>query len=324
MTATNVTDPNIHYRTAEGWVDATSGAFTRVEFPTASNVGVAAIDGWEPATVVSGSDQFIVSDEGAVLEDLRIVGPCGITPYVPHVTFRRCEFINCSITTDYGNLIHNGFTLEDCTLRADPVGASLPLNYAVGIAGFTARRCAILDANEGWRTGGSEMPLDDPADPHGYAVRIFDSYCQITGPPDCVEEGIDYHGDALQAVDGGVGGVPLTLRNCVLTSTDISDCGASTIIGAGYLQSNPINADGVILSGAAVSLHAECGGDFRNMYFVDDSWIFYPIDFGVSGWDRVGDWSAWTVELDVDGQPSTRVASFPRGWSTTNAGMGPP
>lgn len=304
------TDVQVSYRTEAGWVDALSGMLTPVQFPTATSVGVDAIPGWTPTFTIT-DDNYQVFDAGAVVEDIRVVNGT-IYARAPHVTIRRCEVINGSITNEYGN-VHNGMVVEDCTIRASPAGAAIPLNSAMGIAGYTVRRTAIIDTNEGPHTGFSDAVLDDPTDPLGYAVRIFDCYFQITGPMPC--DGIDYHGDILQCFDGGNGGVPLQIRNSTFISNDnLPDCGASAGIGSGVGQSGLHDIDGLILAGAAASYHNDCGGTVRNMYFVDNSWIYFPVSIDTPYWPLITEWSAWTVVLDENGQPTTRTHSVPHGY----------
>lgn len=319
-----VNDPKVSYRTAGGWIDALSGVFTPdLGFPTATTVGVDAIPGWTPtATVVD--DNVTVTEAGAVVEDLRIVNGVLIVR-APHVTVRRCETINGGFTNDYGLTVYNDCTFEDCTARATPPGLGTPLNAAWGNAGYTCRRCAVIDTNEGWHTGASAasgFTLADPTDPKQFKVRLYDCFARITGPPDCSELGIDYHGDVLQCFDGSNGGVPLVIRNCAFYSNDdLPDCGASAILGCGYPQSQPIDLDGCIMYGAAISYHNDCGGKVRNLYIVEDAAVFFGLGVDDAGWTRhdPDNWSAWNVTLTPDGQIASKVASYPFGYP----GFGP-
>ena len=193
-----------------------------MEYPNATNVGVDALDGWTPLTTVGAptSDDtrvgFQYGEPGGVLEDVRIYGSLLITG--PHITVRRCEIIGGTIDNSYGNQVGNDLLVEDSTVRLDPPGVNT--GYSLGFpailsAGFTLRRCAVLDTTEDPAPGVHHMPLRDPAVTDGYHVRMYNTYIRITGPSPCsAVSGVDYHGDGIQCFDGALGGVPFTIRNC--------------------------------------------------------------------------------------------------------------
>src|SRR4029078_651851 len=94
------------------------------------------------------------------------------------------------------------------------------------------------------------------------AIRLYNCYGTIHYPIGCVEDEIDWHGDVFQGFDGIPvgGGVRNIIRNCVMRYTDASGgewWGASAIIGIGAGHSQPVDFDGVILSGSGVPLHAD-------------------------------------------------------------------
>lgn len=315
-------DPKVSYRVDGGWVDALTGVLTPdLGFPTVTSVGVDGLDGWTPTTTVT-DDNINIVETGAVLEDVRVVNGT-ILVRAPHVTLRRCEVINGSFTNDYGFSVYNDCLYEDCTVRATPPGFNLPLNAAWGNAGFTCRRCSIIDTNEGWHTGASEasgFTLADPTHPDGFAVRLYDCFARITGPIDCSELGIDYHGDVLQCFDGSNGGVPLIIRNCAMYSIDdLPDCGASAIFGCGFPQSQPVDIDGLILSGAALTYHNDCGGSIRNLFIEQDKWVFFGVSVDEVGWSLCTRWEAWNAVIGPDGQVASLVARYPFGYP----GFGP-
>jgi hypothetical protein len=329
---TNVYDPKIKYRTPTGWLDALTGEFTPVAFPRATawnddglgiaaNVGVDGIPGWTPAITIE-DDTLICSTEGAVVEDVRVING-GIRVDAPNVTIRRCEIINGSFFNDYGAVIGNGVLYEDCTTRADPPGALLGLNTPWSTAGYTCNRCAILLNGEGWHTGNSGTPLADPDHPDGYTVRLYNCYAEIISQEGC---GIvsDYHGDVLQAYDGGGGGVPLVIRNCTLRAdpVPIPDCHASAHLGMGVTQAGPADIDGVFMHGAsAVPLHADCGGKFRNIYITEDCVDIFAVAIDVYYWSITTVWDRVVLcdGITADGQPGPPTASVPYGWP----GFGP-
>ena len=324
----DVRDPKISYRTETGWVDALTGAFESVAFPHATSwdingvpltcsVGVDGIDGWEPTTVVEGN--YIITEPDAVIEDVRVVGGA-FAIGAPRVTLRRCEAYNGLFLNDYGPALGNGLLMEDCTQRGDPVGTSSPLNAAFTVNGYTCNRCATIGGIEGWHTGGSEIPLMDPDHPDGNTIRLYNCYGSIHFPVDCTALDIDWHGDVFQGFDGVPpgGGVQNIIRNTALYSTDeLPDCGASAIIGIGAGHSQPVDFDGIILSGSGTPLHADCGGKFRNIY-IDASTTpyFFPVSIEPEFWPLVEVWeNVFTVDgVTVDGQPGEILNTIPYGY----------
>lgn len=333
-----IDDPKISYRAAGGWIDALSGTFTPLlGWPTATNVGVAAIPGWEPTRTLVDENLFMF-EEGGVVEDVRIING-GIGVNVPHVTVRRCEIINGGIFNDYHSTWQNDMRIEDCTIRSDPPGLWMAniYNTAAGFAGFTMKRCAIIDTNEGIHTGGSDIPLADPDDPLGYGVKLYDCYTNVIGPRSSetglycqydaaasaadpthppVGSWIDWHGDTIQAEDGptgsGLGGVPLTVRNCSNHSRDHTDpedlispdlgCGASAIFYTRPGMSMPPDVENLIVEGAGFSIHNGCGGRWRNVHIIKDSYYYGPISF--ERWDNITLWEDVFISTwGEDGNP---------------------
>jgi hypothetical protein len=331
--ATNV---RVSYRIEGAWVDALTGATTPVfaGFPNDTTVGIAQFPGWEPDVVVEDQvDGWYIDETDAVIEDVRYLN----TPVIvraTNVTFRRCEFIGCILDNNYNTDLWNRMVVEDCTLKCDPpgfrplVGHSLP---SIATGGYTARRVALIDVTEGFRTGGSNYTLQDESDLLGKQVRLIDCYSRHTGPDPCTaQDGIDYHGDGLQTFDGALGGVPLVIRNCRFKSIDkrtteqpeeepLPLCSGTSCIISGFHQSLEADVDGFLMGGAAATFAVESGGDFRNLYFEDDDWVFTPVSVSSDGWNRIGDWSALVCTLDANGQPDLITGSIPHGYP----GFGP-
>jgi hypothetical protein len=320
MSPTYIESPKVQYRVAGGWADGLTGTVTPLlGFPTDTTVGVDAIPGWEPSEVISEPEQYMyIFEEGAVYEDVRWVDT-GVIVRAPHVTFRRCEVVGAYVFNEYANHIANGMLFEDSTIRYTPPGVGIVNSSAIGEAGFTMRRSSILDVNEGVRTGGSLQvgaDLLDPDDPLGYTVRIYDSYVRITGPTPC---DFDYHGDGWQCSDSGLpgGGVPCRIRNSRIRSIDqAGDCAGTSCMISGAGHGRPFDIDGLILGGAGYCFYYYVGGDIRNLYFEDDSWIIGPLTFGSDIWDITTTWSnVHTAVLDEDGQPTTITGTIPQGWN---------
>jgi hypothetical protein len=345
-----IEDPKIHYRTATGWVDALSGAFKPVAFPTALTTGVYAADPtWTPTFEIS-NDNFTIIEPGAVVEDFRVTNGVVIIQ-APHVTIRRAEIVNGTIVNEYGGIIYNGLTIEDVTMRCTPPGKWMQTihNTAILTAGYTCRRVLIYDTNEGVHFGGSALPLADPSDPLGRTVRLYDCFTNIIGPvsaitgiycmyddqmvaddifsgPHSVGDWVDWHGDTCQAEDDGHGGVPLKVRNCSFMSRDHQarptdphhdyGCGASAIWYTRPTQAAPPDVDGLMVSGAGYSIHNGCGGDWRNVYVEKDAYYYGPIETEPETWASVGIWDNICVATfnHTTGQPDTIFGRIPRGY----------
>jgi hypothetical protein len=277
---------------------------------------------------------FQFGEPGGVLEDTRIYGGLMITG--PHITVRRCEIIGGCIDNTYGNQVGNDLLIEDTTVKLDPAGVNTDFTgqFACGTTGMLVRRCAFLDTTEGFRIGGSDQPLRDPAyTTNAHNTRIYNTYIRITGPHPCSPtQGIDYHGDGMQAFDGGFAGVTLTMRNCRIESVDqwttgqtpgVGDpgCGGTSCMIAGAAQAQPFDIDGVIMSGAAYCFVCENGGVYKNLYIVEDSWVYGPVSVPDEGWaiTDAEQWSAYTCTLDGSGQVDTIIGSIPHGYP----GFGP-
>ena len=318
-----IRDPRVSYRTADGWIDVFTGAQTIDSYPTAVNVGIDAIDGWEPT--FEYAETPVISEEGAVFEDVRVLNG-GISVQAPNVTIRRCEVNNGSIYNAYSGKVYNNLLIEDSTVRVTPAGTNLPLNKAIGDAGYTARRCSILDATEGFRSGGSiasgyEYQNLEIADPE--RIRLYDCFVRMTGPIICNFD-TDYHGDAFQTFDGGNGGVPTTIRNCTLmsmdkeTDDDSGSCAGNSCVIIDDTQSQDCDFDRLLCFGSTIPFRYSGGGRFLNILIVEDSWVpgFFPIAIDTDTWDRIDEanWSGWLVQLDANGQPTIKTYVIPYGY----------
>ena len=337
MSPTYIENPKVQYRVAGGWVNALTGDTTPVPgFPTVSSVGVeAAAPGWEPVTVIEDQPGgFIeIGEEGAVVEDFRFIDTTVIAR-APHITFRRCEFVSNTLNNHVGGpTLYNGMVVEDCTFRNEPNGVTTGGvgNAAVSVAGMTLRRCLFNRVTEGIRTGGTTWALADGDDPLGYTVRIYDCYVGITGPDPCI--GIDYHGDCVQSSDTGLpgGGTPLRIRRCHFDSLDRDKdpdadppevsplCGGNSCITTAFGHSQPWDIDGLILSGSGIGMYLRSGGDIRNTYFVDDSFVFGPLTASDDDWELVTTWQGYGCTLDGAGQVDEITGTIPFGYP----GFGP-
>jgi hypothetical protein len=311
-------DPGVFYSVGEATTPPLLTAF-----PTADTVGVDAIPGWTPDTTITPGEVYFINTEGALFEDTRFVD-CFIVIQQPHVTFRRCEIVGgAMLNYEGGSTLANDVLFEDSTIRYTPAGHS-PLGpgpTAFGcIAGSTLRRSALIDVNEGVRTGGSgggTISLLDPDVPNAWDVNIIDSYIRLHGPTP-YDAGVDWHGDCWEPGDTGLpgGGVRTVIRNSVFWCDDDPPLVASSCMTTGFGHMLPFDINGLILSGGGYSFYNRSGGDYRNMYFNDGSWTFGPIvTDDPLGWSRVTTWENVKVcTIDGAGQPDTIIGSIPLGW----------
>lgn len=329
---TIVSNPKVSYRIDGAWVDALTGVtYPDLGWPNITNVGVAAIPGWAPVATYdyTGTENNLqIFDADSVISDVRVIGG-SIIVRAPRVTLRRCEVVNGAIFNDYSDVLGNGLLMEDCTVRCDPPGFKPPVSISIGVAGYTCRRCALIDVYEGWRAGNAAAPLMDPDHPDGYRIKIFDSYCTIVADADC-SAASDYHGDCFQAVDDTTWpfGVPITLRNVSMYAQNhiIPDCTASQSIASGsaagpdHAASGPWDINGVLLGGRYATAYLnDCGGTVRNMYIEDHPQTVILVGSNIPTEEMFARHTVWenvfaVADINEDGSPGEIVGTIPYGY----------
>lgn len=257
-------------------------------FPTSTTVGVfAANPGWVPDDTIT--DDMFVTDPGEIVENLRFED-CALVVEAISTTVRNCEFVNAGITNISGTTVYGNLIVEDCTFTVDN-GDYLPTQSALYGGGYTVRRCAIIDVNEGFS-------VESPAG-SGWDVVIEDTWCRIHPPDDCT----DWHGDGLQTL-GDVPEGEITFTNSVIGAVPLipeDDCGASSAIDLYHTNMAHGVINGLILFGGGFSLRQGAPTDVNGLYIVEDSYYF---DVMACDPDTIGDWNdAWLCALDEDGQP---------------------
>lgn len=302
-----------------------NGTSTLTGFPTATSVGIDAIEGWEPTTTIEDPDgAMYIDEEGALYEDVEFINTDMIVR-APHVTFRRCNLIcsalfNSEATSDYIGIVGNDLLFEDSTIRFTPPGDYRPKSPGgsmIGTAGMRVNRSSILDVNEAFRISGSQWDLVDPDDPLGHDIHITDTYVRLA-TPDPFPPGFDWHGDCFQAFDTGVpgDGVHCVVRNSVFNAgmEPGLPSNSAIITGVGHLKDFDI--DGLIMSGGSYTLYHRVGGDYRNVFFVDGTPAFGAIVCDVpAAWDLCTTWESIALcTLDGAGQPDEIIGYFPLGY----------
>jgi len=248
------------------------------KFPTAATAGLPA--GWTPKREVTGD--FWVRTAGAVVEDLRITNG---TIYVdaPNVTLRRIEAVGSGVINDYADC-RNGLLIEDSNFVPNGTTSDKDLPV-IGAGGYTANNIKIDGVPEGLRVSGRYGGCGPTA--------ITNSFIRVTPPTVCN----DWHGDGIQ----GYQGTALTVRNTAVIMEQTSKCGGTSPFFYPHSQGNTsVDIDGLLVSGGGYSFRNGMPGSVQNLFVVDRSWDYGPVDVNCS---VLSAWSAQTATLDAAGQP---------------------
>ncbi len=252
-------------------------------WPNPSNTGVPA--GWTPLTTRTGT--WTITAPGTYA-DVRVQGG-GIIVRATGVTLLRVSVEGGRIWAEASRCV-NGLVLDRVTIKPAPGQQYLHVSDgAVGPGGYTARRVAVLDADEGFRVSGRSIGCG--------ATSISDSFVRLR-----TEQGRDTHADGVQLYDGGA----LTVRNLTI---DWGVPNGTTAFFAPGKDGNtgPVNLDRLLLKGGGYSFTAGVPGTVSNLKVVDRSWVYGPVDANCS---RLT-WGAGNevVSIDAAYQP-TRVRSL--------------
>ncbi|WP_062118886.1 hypothetical protein [Aureimonas sp. AU40] len=249
-------------------------------FPNAATAGVP--PGWQPRD--TRESDVVVSQPGAVVEDLRIVDG-NLLVDAENVTVRRVELLGGRIVNDPANACRNGLTVEDTSILPSRDKAKASEYPAITTGGYTARRVRIDGVAEGFRVGGVS---------HGCGpVTIEDSFVRVVSPEPCG----DWHGDGIQGYDGP----PLTVHNVTLHLDERPGCGGTAPFFYPDKQGNTsARIDGLLVQGGGYLFRLGVPASVRGLSIVAQSWGYGPIDVKCSA---VGSWEAEIVTAGADYQP---------------------
>lgn len=247
-------------------------------FPTRASAGLP--DGWQPKRTVSGT--YTISTPGAVVEDLRVTnGTINVT--AKNVTLRRVQAVGSVIANYTSGTCATGLVIEDSEIVRGTAPTTDDAWPAVTSGGYTARNVLIDGVPEGFRAQGKSACG---------GVGIYDSYVRVVSPDVCT----DWHGDGIQ----GYGGGALTVRKTVIDFVDTNDCGGTAPFFYPDQDNTSVDIDGLVVSGGGYPFRLGTPGTVRNLYVVDRSWVFGPLDVRCS---LVTQWQAAIATLDSAGQP---------------------
>jgi hypothetical protein len=229
---------------------------------------------------VSGT--YTINTPGAVVEDLRITnGTINVT--AKNVTLRRVQAVGSVIANYTSATCATGLVIEDSEIVRGTAPTTDDAWPAVTSGGYTARNVLIDGVPEGFRAQGRSACG---------GVAIHDSYVRVVSPDVCT----DWHGDGIQ----GYGGGALTVRKTVIDFIDTNGCGGTAPFFYPDQDNASVDIDGLVVSGGGYPFRLGTPGTVRNLYVVDRSWAFGPLDVRCS---LVTQWQAATATLNSAGQP---------------------
>lgn len=247
------------------------------QFPNPSTTGTPA--GWVPATTTS--QNITLSQEGAVLQDVRLTDGADITVTGTNVTIRRVELIGGYINNQPGRTpCGNGLLIEDTTVLGGPGDQENGQEAAISYGGYTARNVEINDRSEGFRVSGTSFGCGP--------VTIANSFERITPPDPCG----DWHGDGIQSY----GGDAVTVRNVTIDMRTSGCYGTAPFFRpAGQENTGPATVDRMLVMGQGFPFRLAMAGSVTGLKIVDGSWIFGPVDVDCSA---LSSWEAKVVDID--------------------------
>jgi hypothetical protein len=250
------------------------------DFPNASNTGVPA--GWTPAQ--TSSTDMTVRTPGAVVQDVLLTNGADLYIYAPNVTVRRVKLDGGWINNVGSGQCGNGLVLEDVTIdRGNGEGAGG--EGVVSYGGYTARRVAILNRSEGFRSGGIYAGCGPST--------IQDSFIQIRPPEPCG----DWHGDGIQGYDSS----GVTIRNVTIDFGQGACGGTAGFFYPGGTDGTPdafADINRLLIKGGPYPFRLGTRGSVQGLKIVNNSWDYGPILISDAGCGAISPWEAQVVEVD--------------------------
>ena len=266
---------------------------TGAQFPNPSTVGVPA--GWAPGQIRSSN--LTVATAGAVVQDVLLSNGADLYIAAPNVTVRRVKLEGGSINNLVNRSCGNGLVLEDVTIERGSGESSQGGEGVVSYGGYTARRVAILDRSEGFRSGanGSCGPS-----------TIEDSFIGIRPPAACG----DWHGDGIQGyISGG-----LTIRNVTIDFHQDNCGGTAGFFYPGGPDGSPnarADINRLLLKGGPYPFRMGTPGSVQALKIVNNSWGYGPSLITDTGCGAINPWEASIVDITPDYQIARTVRSLP-------------
>jgi hypothetical protein len=262
------------------------------QFPNESTTGVPA--GWVPAE--TRSTDLTVTQAGAVVQDVRFTNGAALIVRAPNVTVRRVKLEGGWINNISGGCA-NGLLLEDVTIdRSSP-----ETNGGEGVVstgGYTARRVAILNRSEGFRSGGASSGCG--------ASTIQDSFIQIRPPDGCN----DWHGDGIQ----GFGSSGLTVTNVTIDFNGTGCGGNAGFFYPGGPDGTPTaraDINRLLIRGGGFSFFMGTPGSVQNLKIVNNAWGNGPINITDTGCGPISPWQAQIVTATASQLVTGTVRNLP-------------
>jgi len=263
------------------------------DVPNASNTGVPA--GWTPAQ--TRSTDMTVGTPGAVVQDLLLTNGATLNIHAPNVTVRRVKLQGGWINNVGSGRCGNGLVIEDVTIDRGN-GESGGGEGVVSYGGYTARRVAILNRSEGFRSGARGAGCGPST--------IQDSFVQIRPPSSCG----DWHGDGIQGYESS----GVTIRNVTIDFGQGSCGGTAGFFYPGGSDGTPdasADINGLLIKGGPYPFRLGTRGSVQGLKIVNNSWDFGPILITDAGCGAISPWEAKVVEVDSAFRVTRTVRALP-------------
>jgi len=232
------------------------------------------------------------------VQDVRFTNGASLYIGAANVTVRRVKLEGGWISNVVSGRCGSGLLIEDVTIDRGNGETGAGAEGVVSYGGYTARRVAILNRSEGFRSGarGAGCGLS----------TIQDSFVQIRPPAQCG----DWHGDGIQGYDSG----GLAVQN-VTIDFDPGTCGgnAAFFYPGGPDGSPDARADvnRLLLKGGPIPFKMGTRGSVQGLKIVNNSWRFGPMDITDTGCGPIAPWEAKIVEADASFRVGGTVRDLP-------------
>jgi hypothetical protein len=239
--------------------------------------------GWTPTQ--TRSTDLTVSTPGAVVQDLLLTNGAGLYIEAPNVVVRRVKLEGGWINNVSSGQCGNGLLLEDVTIDRGSGESSTGGEGVVSYGGYTARRVAVLNRSEGFRSGARGAGCGPST--------IEDSYVQIRPPAPCG----DWHGDGVQGYDSD----GVTIRNVTIDFAQGTCGGTAGFFYPGGPDGTPdafADINRLLIKGGPYAFRLGTRGSVQGLKIMNNSWDYGPILISDAGCGAISPWEAAVVEAD--------------------------